>query len=267
MTSWHRPCSTPSDGRIRSWILVAFISAVGVASTARAAPCKDTASCTTACDSSDPSACILALETKFRPLAADKLTPDDKKETTCSDSLTIGCSRFGAHLWTGVGVKLQRAAAIATWDDKCSESEGADWSTCLAYAKAIEPTRSAEAAEIYRDMCRGREIELACKAAGRIWTRVSSTLRGTKFSVELPAAMRHIEPWNAGSWHVLWSASTSRPDVEIAVKGGKLSCTAAQQSAGDPKGKYADVVAHYSAMYLWLPANWADRICKSVRPE
>jgi hypothetical protein len=244
-----------------------FLLLFCLASTAHAAPCKDTASCATACDGGDPAACVLALETKFRPLAADKLTANDKKETTCSESLTIGCRRFGAHLWAGVGVKLQRAAAIATWDDACGDSEGADWVTCLAYAKAIEPTKSAEATEIYRDMCRGRDIELACKAAGRLWTRVSSTLRGTKFSVELPAVMRHIEPWSSGSWHVLWSASTMRPDVEISIEGGKLTCTAAPQSAGDPKGKYADMVARYAAKYTWLPTNWADRICKSVRAE
>ena len=238
-----------------------------LASLAHAAPCKDTASCTTACDGGDPAACILALETTFRPLAADKLTANDKKETTCSESLTLRCTRFGAHLWTGVGVKLQRDAAIATWDDVCSESEGANWSACLAYAKAIEATKAAEAAEIYRDMCRGRDIELACKAAGRVWARVSGAIRGTKFSVELPAAMRHIEPWSSGSWHVLWSASTMRPDVEISVEAGKLTCKAAPQRAGDPKGKYADVVARYAAKYRSLPADWDKRICASLRAE
>jgi hypothetical protein len=34
---------------------------------------------------------------------------------------------------------------------------------------------------------------------------------------------------------------------------------------GDPKGKYADVVARHAAKYSWLPNDWANRICKSVR--
>lgn len=198
-------------------------------------------------------------ETKFRPLTADKLTAEDKKTTECSDydGPSIRCTRFAAHLWAGVGVKVQRDAAIAAWDRECSRRNGA-WDACLAYAKAIEPTKQAEAVELYKDMCRGRDIDLACKAAGRIWTRVNGEVRGKKFSVELPAVMRHIEPWSSGTWHVLWSASTMKPDVQIKLEGGQLACKAAPSSAGNPNGEYADVVARYAAKYQRLPTDWAD---------
>ncbi len=96
---------------------------------------------------------------------------------------------------------------------------------------------------------------------------MTGELRGTTFSVELPAVMRHIEPWSTGSWHVLWSASTMKPDVQIKLEGGKLTCKAAASSAGNPNGEYADVVARYAAKYKRLPADWAERICKSVRAE
>ncbi len=241
---------------------------VGLASVAHAAPCKTADACIAACDAGDPSACVVSAETKFRSLASDKLTAQDKKATECRDyERSVGCVRFAAHLWAGVGVKVQRDAATAIWDRECSRSEGSKPAACLAYAKAIESTKQAEAAEIYRDMCRGRDIDFACKAAGRIWTRVSSQVRGKKFSVELPAVMRHIEPWSKGTWHVQWSVSTMRPDVMISLEGGTLACKAEQQSAGDPNGKYAGVVSRHAAKYRWLPSDWAERICKSVRAE
>lgn len=252
---------------MRLHIVIALVLA-STSSLAYAAPCKDAPACIAACEAGDPAACVVSAETTFRPLASDKLTAKDKKATECGDyDVSLRCTRFAAHLWSGTGTKMQREAAIAAWDRECSRSEGASWDACLAYAKAIEPTKQAEATEVYVDMCRGREIDFACKAAGRIWTRVKGSVRGTSFSVELPAAMRHIEPWSSGSWHVLWSASTMRPDVEITVAAGKLACKAAPQSAGNPTGQYADVVARYAAKYRWLPSDWTDRICKSVRPE
>jgi hypothetical protein len=238
----------------------------GTASVAAAAPCKDAPACVAACDGGDPAACAVATETTFRPLTGDKLTDADRKATACAYNISLRCSRFAAHLWAGVGVKVQREAAIAAWDRQCSK-EGGGWDSCLAYAKAIQPTRQARAVEIYQDLCRSRDIELACRAAGRIWTRVKSSLRGKEFSVELPAAMRHIEPWNAGSWHVLWSVSTIPPDVEISVGDGGLGCTAGPHDVGDPKGEYAEIVARHAAKYRWLPNDWATRICASLRAE
>ena len=249
-------------------LLRIFVVLACLVSVARAAPCKTEVECTAACDGGDPAACTVFGELKVRPLTADKLTADDKKLTACSTygGPSISCSRFAGHLWSGIGVKVQRDAAIAAWEGACYR-ESSHWSTCLAYAKAIESTKQSEAVELYADMCRRRDIDLGCRAAGRIWTRVTGEVRGKKFSVELPSVMRHIEPWSSGSWHVVWSASTMKPDVEIRLEGGKLTCKAAAQSAGNPNGEYADVVARYAAKYKRLPADWAVRICASLRVE
>lgn len=238
------------------------------ASVAHAAPCKTADACTTACDAGDPAACTVFAEIKVRPLTDDKLTAADRKLTRCStyDGPSISCVRFAGHLWSGIGVKVQREAAIAAWESACYR-ESSPWAACLAYAKAIESTKQSEAVELYTDMCRRRDIDLGCRAAGRIWTRVNGEVRGKKFSVELPSVMRHIEPWSKGSWHVLWSASTMKPDVEIKLEGGKLTCKAAASSAGNPNGQYADVVARYAAKYQRLPSDWAERICTSLRAE
>ena len=246
---------------------VLLAALASLASVAHAAPCKDAAACTAACDSGDPAACVASAVTKFRPLSDDKLTDAAKKATDCDDyEMGVRCTRFAAHLWAGVGVKVQRDAATAIWHRECS-TDNSPSDACLAYAKAIESTKQAEAVELYRDMCQRRDIDLACRAAGRIWTRVNAEVRGRKFSIELPSVMRHIEPWSSGSWHVLWSSSTMRPDVEIRVESGQLACKAAPQSPGDPNGKYADIVARYAAKYGRLPSDWATRICKSLRPE
>jgi hypothetical protein len=227
------------------------------------APCKTASACDAACDAGDPAACVVAVYEKAAPFK-ERLAELDHRCTELESS--AACILVAAYQWAGVGTKVQKDVAIETWRDNCHED---DWYHCLVYAKAIERTRPADARETYRDICSERDSELACRAGGRMWERVRATTRhGAAFSVELPAVIKHYDVWGAGTWHVLWSASTMTPDVRIDDRNGVLECTAAPQSAGDPDGAYGDVVKRYAEKYRrYLPPDWAARICASLRKE
>lgn len=245
-------------------LLRIFVVLVGLASVAYAAPCKDAAGCTTACEGGDPASCIVATHPDLRPLTADWLTDTERTSTTCRE-YDSRCTRFAAHLWAGVGVKVQRKTAIEIWSRQCSQHT--DHDACLAWAKAVQPAKKAYAIEMYRHLCGKHDRPLACQALSRIWTRVKSEAQGKSFSIELPALMVHFDLWSPGTWHVLWSQSMATPDVQVTVESGRLVCKAEQQPYTTAQSeKYAKEIAAHAAKYVRLPTNWAERICKSLRP-
>jgi len=224
--------------------------------TASAAPCKDKAACERACDAGDPVACVLQSKGEVRPLADDK-----SWKKSCDDRRDV----CGAHHWDGVGTKRDRAAALALWEEGCV-ADDRYW-TCLAYAKATEASQPDVALEHYRKLCTTRSIDLACRAAGRIWKRTDGDIKGVKYSIELPGVMRsftkeHPTIVRPGDLFFLWS-SPMMPSVEIGVGPDGLTCTTTDNTTSPSEAAKIQLDNNKK----WMPAKWGARICGSLRPR
>jgi hypothetical protein len=178
----------------------------------------------------------------FMPLEGENLPPVRGTLRRCSDA-PIRCDRYLAHLWTGVGLKQQRDVAIHVWDTECDDS---NWSACFLHAKAIESVNPVAAGTAYRKLCEARGDDRACKAGGKLWSRVTGKRGDIEFSIELPAIL--VPTDNGDGWSVAFAGSSRWFDISVSVEAGALVC----RPGARPTTR-------------WLPVGWLDRACKSLQ--